>query len=218
MTPSTESLALIKWSKPGIIYVARNRVNGKLYVGQTVRHLSVRLCDHRRRAEEGSKSAFHQAIRKYGFESFDFAVVQNCTDRGCINAAEVWWIANLGCIYPKGYNLTIGGNYVIPSESVRGRKKPSRGPASPEAKNLLLEYAKKPWSDKRKMARSESMKGMRITWNLKGIPHPGARGQNKSEETRIKMSVWQKGSKRPWLNGNQYRKNYLDHHKTGGNI
>jgi hypothetical protein len=35
----TMSSALVKWSKPGIIYVARNRVNGKLYVGQTIKSL-----------------------------------------------------------------------------------------------------------------------------------------------------------------------------------
>jgi group I intron endonuclease len=115
----TMSSALVKWSKPGIIYVARNRVNGKLYVGQTIKSLVRRRCDHVNCADHGSELAFHSAIRKHGKTSFEFTIVQRCHGRTLLNEAERWWIKQLRSMVPNGYNLTDGGEASIPSEQTR---------------------------------------------------------------------------------------------------
>jgi hypothetical protein len=109
MPPSSESLALIKWSKPGIIYVARNRVNGKLYVGQTVYGLETRRRWHRNKSNYPD-TVFERAVRKYGIDGFEFVEVQNCNDKLCLNEAERWWIKNLDSMVPSGYNRDRGGS------------------------------------------------------------------------------------------------------------
>jgi group I intron endonuclease len=52
------------------IYVVTNKINGKQYVGQTVRDLGDRLKRHFNDAEKGDNLYFHRAILKYGKENF----------------------------------------------------------------------------------------------------------------------------------------------------
>ena len=57
----------------GLIYLARNKVNGKCYVGKTKRTLAAR-----RRGHEGSTpgtSLLGCAIRKYGKAAFAWSVL-----------------------------------------------------------------------------------------------------------------------------------------------
>lgn len=98
-------------SRPGIIYIAVNRVNQKAYVGQTVSAFRVRAINHRSVSTMGRDTTpFHRAIRKYGMDAFDFAVLESC-DRHhtTMDAAEQKWIRAVGCMVPHGYNRTTGG-------------------------------------------------------------------------------------------------------------
>ena len=122
MTPSSESLSLIKYQRLGVIYVARNRVNGKLYVGQTTKKLYKRKCDHVNDAERGYGHVFHAAIKKYGKDAFEWDTLQICYGRNCLNEAEKWWIRNLRSMVPNGYNLTTGGEGALDSEETKKRK------------------------------------------------------------------------------------------------
>lgn len=104
----TTSLAAYKI--PGLIYVARNTVNGKLYVGQTISGISRRVDGHKRSAKLGSKSAFHNALRVHGISNFEFLVICFCFGRAEINQAERFFINRLNSRAPFGYNLTSGGD------------------------------------------------------------------------------------------------------------
>lgn len=108
MTSPTTNLPSLR-DKPGIIYLARNTVNGKCYVGQTVCKFRSRQNGHRASSSRGSKLPFHCAITKHGFDSFKFSVLQECCGRDCLHDAERWWISHLNTISPNGYNLTDGG-------------------------------------------------------------------------------------------------------------
>lgn len=58
-----------------IIYKATNKTTKKEYVGLTKNELSNRKADHKRKAKSGkSTMAFHDAIRKYGFENFEWEI------------------------------------------------------------------------------------------------------------------------------------------------
>jgi len=85
-----------------MIYLVTNRKNGKRYIGKTSRGLNVRWYHHCRSAKYGSLTYFHRAIRKYGDESFELAVL----DEEYSNAAERRWIEQLR---PE-YNMTEGGD------------------------------------------------------------------------------------------------------------
>src|SRR6185369_1675964 len=77
----------------------------KAYVGQTRRTLNYRRAGHK----NVHRQAFHLAIRKYGPESFDWAVLEKCDSLEALNEAEKKWIARLGSIAPVGYNVAHGG-------------------------------------------------------------------------------------------------------------
>lgn len=95
--------------RPGIIYIAVNRVNGKAYVGLTTKALETRAAEHKCKARLGYQSHFYSAIRRDGFGSFDFAILESCDSLDLLRTKEKEWIAWIGSRAPIGYNLTDGG-------------------------------------------------------------------------------------------------------------
>lgn len=53
--------------------------------------------------------AFYAAIRKHGAHAFTHEVLEMVETRDAANEAETRWIAALGSLAPKGYNMQIGG-------------------------------------------------------------------------------------------------------------
>lgn len=91
-----------------MVYVARNKINGKRYIGATDRGIGYRASRHKWNANHGQKSKFYTAIRKYGFDAFEFLPLRACTDFFDALEHEAMFIANLR---PE-YNLTAGGGGV----------------------------------------------------------------------------------------------------------
>lgn len=213
MTPSTTNLPSLR-DKPGIIYLARNTVNGKCYVGQTQYTLTHRRSGHLSRAKFGSALALHSAIRKYGVEKFHFEVLQNCCGRECLDESEKWWIKEYDCISPNGYNLTYGGG--VPEVSDETRKKLSeiqKKRATPERMRAMsLAASAKGYSPERKEKLREFMKGRYVgednpcfgrkmtDWQKKRVSETH-NGKKKSEESNRKRSEALKGRKNPKLQG-----------------
>jgi group I intron endonuclease len=92
------------------IYCAANRVNGKLYVGQTVGTVDVRWKEHVSAAKrnEGCR-VFGAAIRKYGADSFTCEVLEVVATQDEADSVETKWITEKQSRVPGGYNLTAGG-------------------------------------------------------------------------------------------------------------
>ena len=59
------------------LYFITNVVNGKVYVGLTVSSLPQRLKQHFAAARKGRKSAFTNALRKYGEEAFKIELINS---------------------------------------------------------------------------------------------------------------------------------------------
>jgi group I intron endonuclease len=91
-----------------LIYKATNRLNGKVYVGQTKSTLPKRKSEHKSAARK-SDYAFHRALRKYGFENFDWEVLTEVGDLE-VNQREQELIKLHGAFGPNGYNTTEGGD------------------------------------------------------------------------------------------------------------
>ncbi len=98
--------------RPGIIYLATNKVNGKIYVGKTAREFFVRIREHEYDARNKANTAFSRAIAKYGIEAFSFEVLETCPVED-IDERERFWISQRKCRKPHGYNLTDGGDGTI---------------------------------------------------------------------------------------------------------
>lgn len=109
-----------KQSEKGIVYLAKNNVNGKLYVGITTRLLHKRIAEHRYDSTDKTSkpfSYFHKAIYKYGFDNFTFETLETViadTKENLIKTLylkEQVYISMLNTHNRDiGYNLTDGGD------------------------------------------------------------------------------------------------------------
>lgn len=86
-----------------IIYKCTNKINGKIYIGQTTKKLSYRCRMHRNSANAGSDIPFHIAIRKYGFENFSFEELAIAANQDELNSLEIKFISECDSLCPKGY-------------------------------------------------------------------------------------------------------------------
>jgi len=105
----------------GIVYIIKNLVNGKCYIGITTQKLQTRMNVHSCMAHsQGSNTAIHRAIRKYGASSFDIEAIDSANCILELQLKETYWIKALKTISPNGYNLTQGGEGVFnPAEETR---------------------------------------------------------------------------------------------------
>lgn len=88
------------------VYKITNKINGKIYVGQTTREPIERFKEHKH-----ADSIIGKAIRKYGAENFIVEILAECENVDELNESEIFWIAELNCKIPNGYNVTDGGSY-----------------------------------------------------------------------------------------------------------
>lgn len=86
------------------IYMFTNKCNGKSYIGQSV-DIDRRYKEHRFRKE---RSLFHSEIEYYGFSNFDFVVLEECPIEE-LNDKEILYIDKFDTLFPRGYNLSTGG-------------------------------------------------------------------------------------------------------------
>ncbi|MHA1985252.1 MAG: GIY-YIG nuclease family protein [Promethearchaeota archaeon] len=134
-------------TKPyGYIYVATNRVNGKVYVGQTLtsrwgddkipieERWNNEIKDAYSKKSKGEKLRYvENAIIKYGEDNFDLKEVDTANDQEELNTKERKWIKDLDAMNPdKGYNMTEGGE---------------GGEISPELKEYLSKVGSEKWQN-----------------------------------------------------------------------
>jgi len=90
-----------------IVYLVTNSVNGKQYVGQTVRKLQRRLKQH---SWQDGCPALHRAMLKYGVENFSICTLHTCSTKEEMDFVEVFYVALLDTKIPNGYNIADGGH------------------------------------------------------------------------------------------------------------
>ena len=95
----------------GIIYCALNTVNGKRYIGQTIRDLDKRKKEHISLSKNSSKYAFHLAINKYGSDIFEWSTIDVADNQEELDTKELYWIDHWDCYKTGGYNMSVGGQF-----------------------------------------------------------------------------------------------------------
>ncbi len=107
----------------GFIYKIKNLTNGKIYIGQTTRPLHKRVYEY--------KSAFNlnkfynqhllNAFNKYGWENFDFSIVDTAPTINELNKKEIYYIKKYNTTNKDvGYNIELGGlNNIPPLDTIK---------------------------------------------------------------------------------------------------
>lgn len=92
----------------GIIYKITNKINGKVYIGQTIKSLTRRWQAHIADSTRNSSYALHRAIRKYEPASFTVEQIDSASSYQKLCKKEVFWISFYKSL-SLGYNMTLGG-------------------------------------------------------------------------------------------------------------
>ena len=90
----------------GIIYLIKNKIDNKCYVGQTIRTLKKRWSEH---CNQNGCIALHNAILKYTPENFTIEQLFEGTNDE-LDEKEKEYIQQYNSLCPSGYNITSGGN------------------------------------------------------------------------------------------------------------
>ena len=92
------------------IYKIKNKVNGKVYIGQSIR-IEKRWIDHKKTLRSNSHRNIYlqNAWNKYGEENFIHEIIEEC-DISELNDKEIYWIKYYNSTDSScGYNLDKGG-------------------------------------------------------------------------------------------------------------
>jgi group I intron endonuclease len=181
-----------------IIYKIRNKINGKVYIGQTSSTLAAVIKRHCTKTSQ----VIQKAIQKYGFQSFTFRVIDTAPTREVLHEKEQYWIRYYNSIAPNGYNITEGGDGVVgakhnlgrkrPDVAVRNRSKKQRIAISKALKGRtspLLGVPRGPYPEEWRKAISEGCKGRRG-------PFKGKKRGPLTEEHRRKISAGMRNSEK----------------------
>lgn len=89
------------------IYAFTNRINGKMYIGQSV-DIGKRLRNHINDYKANRYNLnIYKAYKKYGIENFDFDIIEYC-NKNELGRKEVYWIFYYDTL-SNGYNMQPGG-------------------------------------------------------------------------------------------------------------
>jgi group I intron endonuclease len=172
------------------VYMICNRQNMGFYIGSSV-DIATRWRSHKATLNKGTSYSVHlqRAWSKYGADSFDFVIVEECEPSVLTEREQFWLDDTRAC--ELGYNCNpvarqgrLGRPHTEESkekmrEAVRrGKRMGSRTkgtPCSEETKRLIANANRKRWAEKKAMP---------------GVVHPNAmRGRTHSVEVRAKMSA-----------------------------
>lgn len=151
-----------------VIYLVKNLITEKLYVGQTKRSLDQRWLEHCRK--KSGCLLLKYAIQKYGSRNFEIKVLEQCSSIEEMNLKEEYYIKSLNTLSPNGYNLVSGGNSREFTEELR-------------EKFSLMNTGER-----------NGMFGKKHSEDTKSKIAHKAIGRAATEETRSKMSESKKGS------------------------
>lgn len=150
-----------------VIYKFKNKINNKIYIGQTTNSVRTRVMEHMTSSRPWTKARkgyFQRALHKYGFENFEFTILEQCQNSEDLDIREVYWIGYYKSddkVY--GYNMTPSGggnkNKEFLQENIKrltavntGSKKSQKTKEliSKKAKDQLVDRLPQIWEKSRK--------------------------------------------------------------------
>lgn len=94
----------------GSIYLIKNTINNKIYIGQTTQSVDNRFKQHLKLLKSNEKQAIYKAIKKHGKNNFTCITLKTgITNYKELNKLEIEYIKQYNSMIPSGYNLCPGG-------------------------------------------------------------------------------------------------------------
>ncbi len=113
----------------GCVYIAKNKINGKCYIGKTIQSLKQRKREHKAtiNSTRHINIPFRNALRKYGFDNFKWKKLYRNLNNKKLIEKEIYFIKKYNTKSPFGYNLTDGGEGVVNYKHSKETKNKMRG-------------------------------------------------------------------------------------------
>lgn len=147
-----------------IIYKITNQINGKIYIGQTIKSLQHRKAQHIKAAEKGVDRHLYRAMRKYGIDNFKFEEIYMASSLDELNYLEAKYILEYDSVR-TGYNMGYGGdNNVMFSDVVKSKHDTTmrREEVRSKISKSMIEYRRNnPFTSEHRKRLSNSMQGNR---------------------------------------------------------
>lgn len=127
-----------------IVYKITNKINNKIYIGQTIRSLEERWRGHWKERRSGRYIC--NALQKYGKSNFSIQIMAYCDNLEALNSVEKYMILKYKSQYPFGYNILAGGKNAKHTEETKkkmsdmakGRKSAFKGKKHSKATKDLI--------------------------------------------------------------------------------
>jgi group I intron endonuclease len=92
----------------GIIYKVTNKLNGKIYIGQTTQTLKRRIASH---YWTHQTTRFALALKKYSRDAFTWKIIDRADSIAELNTMETFWISHFDSTNREiGYNINPTGD------------------------------------------------------------------------------------------------------------
>jgi len=223
----------------GVVYICKNKINNKVYVGQTVRKLKERIYDHLNKTKLKKNNHFHNALKKHGKENFVWEILEENIKEEDLDDKEIFYIKKYESYKKeKGYNSLIGGksNRISLNKEVREKMSIKRLKNMEENRKKYNGFAMSP-STREKMSKSRIGTSMcegakeklrKANIGKKKITKEQIEklrkvniGKRHKEESKIKMSESKTGEKNHFFGKNHSdennKKNRISNHNNGPN-
>ncbi len=161
-------------SKKHLVYLHRNKINGKCYVGETSQKPTARWGSQGQNYRQ--QECFYNAIQKYGWDNFEHIILEENIPTELISEREAYWAGYYHAIAPEGYTLKTGiGDQIITSEEFsKMRSRISKEVwQNPEYRKKISDARKKEWENPE--VRNKC---------LKNLDRTGKGGQTRSKKVR----------------------------------
>ena len=179
----------------GYIYITKNLINGKQYIGQ---HISTTFD----KSYKGSGKILKQAFKKYGRDNFITDVIEWCYNRDELAEREKYWISYYNAVNSDDWYNILAGGYGVQlfgeNNPMYGKHHTDESKAKISSKLTgLLAGEKNPMygvhlavSEETRQKMSQSRKGLMVGEKNPMYGKPSAmRGKHHSEEAKLKNSL-----------------------------
>ena len=182
----------------GCIYLIRNTVNGKAYIGKTAQH-NVEKRRINQHLDGNGSLVLGPAVKKYGKNAFAYEILHDGIIPELLDSYEIEAIKKYNTLQPNGYNLTIGGEgtvgYKFTAEQCRKMSERRKGkPSGGKGKKWSIEARRK---HSKRLKGNTNKRGKKLSAESRNRISEVQKGRKASKETRQKMSGSRSGERNP---------------------